>query len=90
MSDSNRVTPEQLEENRQMVDRLIEEEVVRQVFGEGEARQRSILWDPQVQRALELVPRAELLLGDPDGFVAERERERRLADASSPGGVARP
>jgi carboxyl-terminal processing protease len=85
-----RFTPEQLEENRQMVDRLIEEEVVRQVFGEGEARQRSILWDPQVQRALELVPRAELLLGDPDGFVAERERERRLADASGPGGVARP
>ncbi len=85
-----RFTPEQLEENRQMVDRLIEEEVVRQVFGEGEARQRSIQWDPQVQRALELVPRAELLLGDPDGFVAERERERRLADASGPGGVARP
>jgi carboxyl-terminal processing protease len=85
-----RFTPEQLEENRQMVDRLIEEEVVRQVFGEGEARQRSIEWDPQVQRALELVPRAKLLLGDPDGFVAERERERRLADASDPEAVARP
>ena len=85
-----RFTPEQLEENRQMVDRLIEQEVVRQVFGEGEARQRSIVWDPQVQRALELVPRAELLLGDPDGFVAERERERRLADASGAAAVARP
>jgi len=85
-----RFTPEQLEENRQMVDRLIEEEVVRQVFGEGEARQRSIKWDPQVQRALELVPRAELLLGDPDGFVAERARERRLADASGPEAAARP
>ena len=40
--------------------------------------------------ALELVPRAKLLLGDPDGFVAERERERRLADASDPEAVARP
>jgi carboxyl-terminal processing protease len=79
-----RFTPEELEENRLMVDRLIEEEVVRQVFGQGEARRRSVVWDPQVQRALELVPRAELLLGDPDGFVAERERERRLADASRP------
>jgi carboxyl-terminal processing protease len=85
-----RFTPEQLAENRQMVDRLIEEEVVRQVFGEGEARQRSIVWDPQVQRALELVPRAELLLGDPAEFVAERERDRRLADASGPEAVARP
>ncbi len=85
-----RFTAEQLDENRHMVDRLIEEEVVRQVFGEGEARRRSIEWDPQVQRALELVPRAELLLGDPDGFVAERERERRLADASPAEVLARP
>jgi carboxyl-terminal processing protease len=85
-----RFTDEQLKENRVMVDRLIEEEVLRQVFGEGAARQRSILWDPQVQRALELVPRAELLLGDPDTFVAERERERRLADASGDRDVAHP
>jgi carboxyl-terminal processing protease len=83
-----RFTPEQLAENRVMIDRLIDEEVVRQVFGEGAARRRSVKWDPQVQRALELVPRAELLLEDPDTFVAERERERRLADAS-PEGVAR-
>jgi carboxyl-terminal processing protease len=78
-----RFTPEQLAEDRMMVDRLIDEEVVRQVFGEGAARRRSVKWDPQVQRALELVPRAELLLEDPDTFVAERERERRFADASS-------
>jgi hypothetical protein len=64
------------------VDRLIDEEVVRQVFGEGAARRRSVKWDPQVQRALELVPRAELLLEDPNTFVAEREEERRLARAS--------
>jgi carboxyl-terminal processing protease len=85
-----RFTDEELEENRVAVDRLIEEEVLRQVFGEGEARRRSVAWDPQVQRALKLVPRAEMLLGDPDTFVAERERERRLADASAAAAAARP
>jgi carboxyl-terminal processing protease len=84
-----RFTPEDLEENRVAVDRLIEEEVLRQVFGEAEARRRSVAWDPQVQRALKLVPRAEMLLGDPDTFVAERERERRLADASTAEAAAR-
>jgi carboxyl-terminal processing protease len=79
-----RFTDEELEENRVVVDRLIEEQVLRQAFGEGAARRRSIEWDPQVQRALELIPRAELLLGDPDGFVAQRERERQLADATRP------
>lgn len=77
-----RFTDEQLEENRVMVDRLIEEQVLRQVYGEGEARRRSVQWDPQVQRALELVPRAELLIGDPNSFVAEREKDRQLADAT--------
>ena len=52
------------------------------MFGEGEARRRSLAWDPQVKKALELVPRAELLLRSPGTYVAERERERRLADAS--------
>jgi carboxyl-terminal processing protease len=79
-----RFTDEQLSEHRVAVDRLIEEQVLRQAFGEAVARRRSVKWDPQLQRALELMPRAELLLGDPDGFVAERERERRLADASLP------
>jgi carboxyl-terminal processing protease len=85
-----RFTPDDLEENRVAVDRLIEEEVLRQVFGEAEARRRSVAWDPQVQRALKLVPRAEMLLGDPDTFVAERERERRLADASAAEAAALP
>ena len=85
-----RFKPEDLEENRQMVDRLVEEEVVRQVFGEGAARRRSIRWDPQVRRALELVPTAELLLGDPNGFVAQREQERQVADVSLSEPVARP
>jgi hypothetical protein len=63
-----------------------------QVFGEGEARRRSAAWDPQVRKALELIPRAELLLRDPATFVAERERERRVADGAAglPASAARP
>ena len=72
--------------------RRIEEQVVMQVFGEGEARRRSAAWDPQVRKALELIPRAELLLRDPATFVAERERERRVADGAAglPASAARP
>jgi carboxyl-terminal processing protease len=78
-----------LEANRQAIVQQVEEEVLRQVIGEGEARRRSLAWDPQVRKALELVPRAEMLLRDPKAYVAERERDRRLADAaagSTPGG----
>ncbi|MGD8898415.1 MAG: hypothetical protein PVJ73_20475, partial [Acidobacteriota bacterium] len=85
-----RFTPEDLEENRVVIDQLIEEQIRRQVFGEGAARRASIAWDPQVQRALELIPRAELLIRDPDGFVARREQERRLADASGAEATALP
>ncbi|HEY6552497.1 MAG TPA: hypothetical protein VI669_04040, partial [Vicinamibacteria bacterium] len=56
-------------------------EVVRQVFGEGEARRRTMAWDPQVKKALEVIPRAELLLKDPRSYVLAREAERRVADA---------
>ena len=59
--------------------RLIEDEVLRQVVSEGEARRRSITWDPQIKKALELMPRAEVLLRDPKTFVAERAREQQLA-----------
>src|SRR5206468_2201175 len=52
---------------------------VRQVFGEGEARKRSLAWDPQVKKALELIPRADLLLRDPQKYVVQRESERKLA-----------
>jgi hypothetical protein len=40
-------------------------------------------WDPQIKKALELVPRADLLLRDPKTYVAERSREKRIADASA-------
>ena len=47
------------------------------MFGEGEARRRSVAWDPQVKKALELAPRAEQLLRDPQQFVAERAAESK-------------
>jgi carboxyl-terminal processing protease len=85
-----RHTPQDLEDNRAEISRLVEEEVLRQVFGEGEARRRSLAWDPQVKKALELAPRAELLLHSPAGYVAERERERRVADAARAEAAAKP
>jgi carboxyl-terminal processing protease len=84
--DSRKVkyTPEDIQANRAELERQITEEVLRQVFGEGEARRRSLAWDPQVRKALELVPKAELLLKDPQRFIAERTAELR------PGPGARP
>jgi carboxyl-terminal processing protease len=77
-------TPEDLQANREELERQITEEVLRQVFGEGEARRRSLAWDPQVKKALELVPRAELLLTDPQRFIAERTAELRTGAGSRP------
>jgi carboxyl-terminal processing protease len=78
-----RYTQAELDQNRELIVHLVEDEVLRQVFGEGEARRRSMSWDPQVKKALDLVPKAELLLRDPRTFVAEREHDRRLADAAA-------
>ena len=44
-------------------------------LGRGEARRKSMAWDPQVQKALELVPKAELLLRDPKA-LRRRARAR--------------
>ena len=55
--------------------------MLRQAFGEGEARRRTLAWDPQVKKALELTGKAELLLKDPQQYVAEREAQGRLASA---------
>ena len=66
-------TEEDLVANREAISREILEEVLQQAFGEGEARRRSMAWDPQVQKALELVPKAEQLLKDPQRFLAERQ-----------------
>jgi carboxyl-terminal processing protease len=76
-----RATDEEFQAHREEIRRRLEEQVLMQVFGEGEARRRSVAWDPQVQKALELVPRAEMLLRDPRTYIALREREHRLVDA---------
>ena len=41
-------------------------------------------WDPQMRKALELVPRAEQLLRDPQQFVAEYAAESRGAERPQP------
>jgi carboxyl-terminal processing protease len=74
---------EDFEANRAAVAAQITEEVLRQVFGEGEARKRSMASDPQIRRALELMPKAELLLKEPQRFITEREAESRVASSTS-------
>jgi carboxyl-terminal processing protease len=84
-----RYTAEDLEQNREQISHLIQEEILRQVFGEAEARKRSMAWDPQLQKALELAPRAAQLLKDPQQFVAEREAERKHQKPAATGSEAR-
>jgi len=74
-----RYTPEDVAANRETISRLILEEVLRQVYGEGEARRRTRAWDPQVLKALALVPKAEELLKEPQRFIAEYEAEEKAA-----------
>ena len=73
-----------LEANREPVSRLIIEE---RSCGRCSARARRVgaawRWDPQVKKALELVPRAELLLKDPQTL---RGRARRASGGSPPRG----
>jgi len=77
-------TPEDLAANREIISHQITEQVLVQVFGEGEARRRSLAWDPQVRKALELVPKAETLLKDPQRFIAERVAESRPVAVGKP------
>lgn len=72
-------TPADLEASKEALSREILEEVLRQAFGEAEARRRTLAWDPQVQKALDLSGRAELLLKDAQGFIAARQAEYRVA-----------
>lgn len=61
------------------------EEVLRQVFGEGEARRQTFQWDPQVQKALEVIPKARLLLDDPQAYIVARQKEERAASSGTGG-----
>ena len=69
-------TEADIEENRDALSRQILEEVLRQVFGEGEARKRTLAWDPQMRKALDLIPKTEMLLRDPQGYLAEHDVAR--------------
>jgi carboxyl-terminal processing protease len=72
-------TAEDLAANHEAIAHLVLEEVLRQVYGEGEARRRTLAWDPQLQKALALVPKAEELLKEPQRFIAEYEAEEKAA-----------
>jgi carboxyl-terminal processing protease len=78
-----RFTDEELTANRAEIVHEIEEEVLRQAFGEGEARRRVMAWDPQMQKALEVVGKAEILVKDPQRFVAERMGDGRVASLAA-------
>jgi carboxyl-terminal processing protease len=77
-------TDEELTASHEVVVRLVTEVVLTQVFGEGEAKRRSVAWDPQVQKALALVGKAEVLLKDPQRFIAERGGEDKVASTARP------
>jgi carboxyl-terminal processing protease len=84
-----RYTEQDIADNRDVIVRLIEDEVLRQAFGEGAARKRSVAWDPQVRKALEIIPKAELLLTNPQKFIAERAAEGRMASGAASSAVHR-
>ena len=77
-------TDEDLAANRELITHVIEEEVLRYVYGEAEARKRSMSWDPQILKSLELVPRAELLLKDPRRYVSDRVAESKVGAEGRP------
>jgi len=66
-----RFTEEDLTRERAALRLRILDEILRQVFGEGEARRRSVEWDPQIKKALQVLPQAALLLRSPERYVAE-------------------
>jgi carboxyl-terminal processing protease len=78
-----RYTEEDLNAHREEVSRQLTEEMLRQIFGEREARRRSAQWDPQIRKALEVTPKAGLLLKDPKKFIAERQAEGRMASTAA-------
>jgi carboxyl-terminal processing protease len=59
------VRRDDLVDDQQAIAHRIEEEILRQVFGEGEGRRRAVAWDPQVQKALEVMPEARTLVEHP-------------------------
>ncbi len=67
------VKDDELEAHRAVLSRLLEDEILRGAFGEGAARRRSVSWDVQLRKALEVVPQAEQLLRDPQRYIAAHD-----------------
>lgn len=65
--------------SREEIEAEILEETMRQVFGEGAARQRLFALDPQLKKAIESMPLARLLLKDPQRYISETATKRAAA-----------
>lgn len=63
--------PADLETNREQISRQMFYEILAQTYGEGEARKRTMTFDPQIRKALDVVSKAALLLKDPKQYIAQ-------------------
>lgn len=70
------VDSKEFEASRRDVEAEILEETMRQVFGEGEARRRLFSSDPQLKKAISLIPMARLLQTDPQRYISETATKR--------------
>jgi carboxyl-terminal processing protease len=61
----------EFQKEREEIDAEILEETLRQVFGEGPARQRLWASDAQLQRAIAAIPSARILLREPQRYISE-------------------
>ena len=68
--------PKEFEASSEEISAEILEETMRQVFGEGAARQRLFALDPQLKKAIESIPAARLLLKDPQRYISETATKR--------------
>ena len=64
---------------REEISAEIMEETMRQVFGEGAARQRLFALDPQLKKGIDSIPNARLLLKDPQRYISETATKRAAA-----------
>ena len=71
--------PKEFEASSEEISAEILEETMRQVFGEGAARQRLFALDPQLKKAIESIPAARLLLKDPQRYISETATKRAAA-----------
>ena len=79
-----RYTPEDIAANREAISHQVTRSCCARSSARREARRRSMAWDPQVRKALELVPKSETLLKDPQKFIAERVAESRPVAVAPP------